>query len=77
MNSNVTLATPDNRSTVRTDENITVEELLKQNGVNYSRASIMLDGTPLPNDQLKKSLKELSAGADCTISVCVKLQNAQ
>lgn len=77
MNSNVTLATPDNRSTIRTDENTTIEELLKQNSVNYSRASIMLDGTPLPNDQLKKSLKELSAGADCTISVCVKLQNAQ
>lgn len=73
---NVTLATPDCRSTVRTDDNISIEDLLSQQNVNYSAASVMIDGTPLPANQLKKTLKELDAGSNCTISVCVKLQNA-
>lgn len=76
MDANVTLATPDNRSTVRIDDTMSIEDLLKQNNVNYSRASIMLDGTPLPTADLQKSLKDLEAGSNCTISVCVKLQNA-
>lgn len=75
-NTTVTLATPDSRSQVSTGSNITLADLLAQNNVNTSHASVMIDGTPLSGNQLNQTLAELGAGSDCTVSVTVKMQNA-
>lgn len=76
METNVTIATPDSRATVPTPTNVSIADLLANNNINHSRASVMLDGTTLSNDQLNQTLQNLGAGSECTISVCVKLQNA-
>lgn len=76
METNATIATPDNRVTVPTTPDVTIADLLNSNSVNYSRASVMLDGTTLSDTQMGQTLQALGAGSDCTISVCVKLQNA-
>lgn len=73
---NVTLATPDRRTNVVTENTVTLEDLLRQNNVNFSRASVMLDGSAMSENNMRQTLNELNAGEACTISVCVKLANA-
>ena len=72
----VTLAAPDSRKTVIISDETTVKEILDSNSINYSRASVILDGTILTPDNLRKSLTDLGATGDCTIAICVKMDNA-
>lgn len=73
----VLLAAPDNRRTVNEDDALSPKEIMEKHGVNYSRGTVMLDGSILNPEQLRKSLEELGATGDCTLSVTVKLDNAQ
>ena len=63
---NVTIATPDSRATVPAENDVTIADLLQNNDVNYSRASVMLDGTTLTDAQMGQTLQALGAGSDCT-----------
>ena len=77
MNFNPTLTTPDTRVNVQTTKTTTIADLLNANDIKYSSASVMLDGSVLNDKDMNKTLEELNARADCIISVCVKMQNAQ
>lgn len=72
----VTIAAPDNRKTVMVSDDKSVKDILDENGINYSRASVIVDGCMLTPAQLRQTLTELGATGTCTIAVCVKLDNA-
>ena len=73
---NITVSSPDSRTEVNVTEDSTIAQILKDQGINFAKASVMMDGTTLGNDSLSKSLKDLGAVNGSVIAVCVKLQNA-
>lgn len=73
---NITVSSPDSRTELTVTEDATIAEILKEQKINFAKASVMMDGTTLGNDALTKSLKELGAINGSVIAVCVKLQNA-
>ena len=72
----VTLAAPDTRKTIIVANNKSPKEILEENDVNFTRASVIIDGCILTPAQLRQSLTELGATETCTIAVCVKMDNA-
>ena len=72
----VTLSTPDSRNAVMVEDDQSIKEILDDNGINYSRASVMIDGMTLTADQLRKTLSDLGTVGDCIIATCVKMDNA-
>lgn len=73
---NITVSSPDKRAEVTVSEDTSIAQILKDQGINFAKASIMVDGSTLGNDALSKSLKDLGAVNGSVIAVCVKLQNA-
>ena len=73
----ITVSSPDSRKEVTCTEDSTIAQILKEQGINFAKASVMVDGTTLGNDSLSKSLKDLGAVNGSVIAVCVKLQNAR
>ena len=72
----VTLSTVDSRNSLIVEDSKTVKEILQENGVNFSTASVMIDGMTLTPDRLRQSLTELGATGECTIATVVKMDNA-
>lgn len=72
----VTIALPDDRSTEIMDDSLSVKEILNHKNANFSRATVILDGCTLTPEAMNKPLRELGVQGDCTIAVCVKLDNA-
>ena len=73
---NITISSPDRRTEVNVSEDTAIAQILKDQGINFAKASVLVDGSTLGNDSLSKSLKDLGAVNGSVISVCVKLQNA-
>lgn len=72
----VTLSTVDSRNSLIVEDSKTVKEILQENGVNFSTASVMIDGMTLTPDRLRQSLAELGATGECTIATVIKMDNA-
>ena len=74
---NITVSSPDSRTELSCTEDSTIAQILKDQGISFAKASVMVDGTTLTGDALYKSLKDVGAVNSSVIAVCVKLQNAQ
>ena len=72
----VTLGTNTNRRKVNVDPNLTVKEILEQNNINYSVATIHLDGAPLNATEINSTFTDLGVDSDCYLIAVVKAQNA-
>ena len=72
----VTLSTVDSRNSLIVEDSKTVKEILQENGVNFSTASVMIDGMTLTPDRLRQSLTDLNATGECTIATVIKMDNA-
>lgn len=72
----VTVTTVDDRQVVMAPESSTVREVLDNNGINYSHATLMIDGIILNAQTVNCTLDELKAGEECIIAVTVKMDNA-
>jgi hypothetical protein len=72
----VSLATPDGRKTALVDDNTSIKDVLNNNGVVYTKATLMLDGVILGAADINKTLAQMNVTSDCTISVTIKMDNA-
>lgn len=70
------IATPEERSNVEVNKTMSLRDILRQNNINYSRASVMMDGLTLDESQLDAPLEDLGGNEDSTVAITVKLQNA-
>ena len=72
----VKLSTNTERKTVTVDEETTIREILEDNNVDYSRTPIYLDGAPLAEGSMDKSLSEFNIVDHCMLTAIVKTDNA-
>lgn len=72
----ITVSSPDNRSEVTVSEDTTIAQILKDQNIDFAKASVMVDGNTIAGDALMKSLKDLGAINGSVVAVCVKLRNA-
>lgn len=72
----ITIALPDSRKTEIVESTKSVKEILTDAGANFSRATVILDGCTMTPETMNKSLDDLGVTGDCTIAVCVKMDNA-
>jgi hypothetical protein len=72
----VTIASTDERKTAIVEDTDSVKKILTDNGINYAKATLMLDGMILGAADINKTMKDLNVGADCIISVTIKMDNA-
>ena len=72
----LTIASADSRNTDIVDDNITPKQALENAGINYTRATVILDGCTMTPEKMNKSFRDLGIAGDATLAVCVKLDNA-
>lgn len=72
----VQIATNTVRKTVIVDGNTTVRKCLEDNSINYSRAPVYLDGSPLGIGDHDKTFAELGITEKCLLTAVVKTDNA-
>lgn len=73
----ITVGTNTKRKQVVVDPNLTVRQVLEQNGVNYSVGNINLDAKILNQSDLDKTLTELGVTSGAYIINVAKAENAQ
>jgi hypothetical protein len=73
----ITVGTNTKRKQVVVDPNLTVRQVLEQNGVNYSVGNINLDAKILNQSDLDKTLTELGVTSGAYIINVAKADNAQ
>lgn len=54
----------------------TVEDAFKQADLEYTGATIIIDGIALPAQKFKNTFEELNIREDCTLAAVVKTNNA-
>ena len=72
----LTIASADSRTTDIIDDSITPKAALEAAGINYTRATVIIDGCPMTPAKMNQSFSDLGITGDCTMAVCVKLDNA-
>lgn len=72
----VTLGTNVERNTVIIDENTTLRAALDDNGVDYTRGAMHLDGASLKPGDLDKSFKDFNISERCYLLNVAKADNA-
>ena len=72
----LTIASTDNRNTDIIDEALTPKQALANANINYTRATVILDGCTMTPEKMNKSFRDLGVQGDATLAVCVKLDNA-
>ena len=72
----LTIASADSRNPDIVDDNITPKQALENAGINYTRATVILDGCTMTPEKMNKSFHDLGIVGDATLAVCVKLDNA-
>lgn len=72
----VTVSTVDERKTIITDETKTPKQVLDEAGINYTRATLMIDGIILDATTVNKPLNVLTTGDECMLAVSIKMDNA-
>jgi hypothetical protein len=65
-----------NRTEINVSSNKTVREILEENDINYSTATIFIDGVTVQIGDMDKTLDELNIGASCYIIAAQKTENA-
>lgn len=73
----ITVGTNTKRKQVVVDPNLTVRQVLEQNGVKYSVGNINLDAKILNQSDLDKTLTELGVTSGAYIINVAKADNAQ
>ncbi len=73
---NVTLGNNVNRFNVMVPESATLRQTLEENGVDYTRGVMHLDGATLQSGDLDKSFADLGIGERCFLLSVVKADNA-
>lgn len=64
------------RQTVMVDSSSTLREVLSNNGVDYSRGTVTLDGAALPAGSLDKTFDDFGITEVCYLSSIIKTDNA-
>lgn len=72
----LTIASTDSRSTDIIDEALTPKQALENANINYTRATVILDGCAMTPEKMNKSFRELGVQEEATLAICVKLDNA-
>lgn len=72
----VTVGSNVKRNTVIVDSTVTLRSVLKDNGIDYTRGTMHLDGCPLQPGDLYKTFKDFGLGEECWLLNVVKADNA-
>lgn len=64
------------RKTVMVDSSATLREVLTNNGVDYSRGTVTLDGAALPAGSLDRTFDSFGIDEVCYLSSIIKTDNA-
>lgn len=72
----VKLSTNTMRKEVVVDESTSIRFILEDNGIDYSRTPIYLDGAPLPEGSMDKALSDFNITDHCVLTAIVKTDNA-
>lgn len=72
----VTVGSNVKRNTVIVDSTVTLRSVLKDNGIDYTRGTMHLDGCPLQPGDLDKTFKDFGLGEECWLLNVVKADNA-
>ena len=72
----VTVGSNVKRNTVIVDSTITLRSVLKDNGIDYTRGTMHLDGCPLQPGDLDNTFKDFGLGEECWLLNVVKADNA-
>lgn len=74
---NVTVGSNMNRRTVSVDESTTtLRSVLENNGIDYNRFTVHLDGDPVTNDKLDKTFAENGVFDNCFLVSVSKTDSA-
>lgn len=68
----VTLGTNTNRKNITVDPSRTLKSVLDENGIDYSRGGIHLDGLSVGGEDLNKSFTDHGITEDCFLISVVK-----
>lgn len=72
----VTVGSNVKRNTVIVDSTVTLRSVLKDNGIDYTRGTMHLDGCPLQPGDLDKTFKDFGLGEEYWLLNVVKADNA-
>jgi hypothetical protein len=73
----VTIGTNTNRKKITIDANKTIKDTLDENGVNYSVATLHMDGATLQPGEINKTFAEMGVTESCYLIAVVKADNAR
>lgn len=73
----VTVGTTTNRSKKMYAPETSIRKILEDNNVDYSVATIMLDGSNLKSDEMDKTLAALGKTEKCMLIAVVKAESAR
>lgn len=72
----VKLSTNTQRKTITVDQNTTIRSILEENGIDYSRTPVYIDGAALQVGDMDKTLADCNIVDRCIIAAIVKTDNA-
>ena len=72
----ITIGTNTNRRKVSVDPDAIVKNVLDEHGINYTSATVHLDGAPLNATELNSSFNDLGIDTSCYLIAVVKAENA-
>ena len=72
----VNISTIDERKSTIVDAGLTPKQILNQEGINYQRATLMLDGLVLDAGTANLPLADLHIVDECYLAVSIKMDNA-
>lgn len=72
----VTVGNNIKRNAVIVDSTTTLRSVLKDNGIDYTRGTMHLDGCPLAPGDLDKTFVDLGIGEECWLLNVIKADNA-
>jgi hypothetical protein len=73
----VTIGTNTNRKKITVDANKTIKDTLDENNVNYSVATLHMDGATLQPGEINKTFAEMGVTESCYLIAVVKADNAR
>lgn len=73
---NCTIGNNISRKNIIIDENTTIKDALKANGIDYTRGVTTLDGATLNAGEINKTFAEMGVTSDCSLLNVVKADNA-
>lgn len=65
-----------NRNAVIVDSTVTLRDVLKKAGIDYTRGTMHLDGAPLAPGDLDKTFEDFGVKEECWLLNVIKADNA-